>query len=991
MPNRLENLFETAIAESLVTSGGYLAGNPNTFDRELALDRAALLAFIRASQPKAWKRHETNYGAEAETAFFARFVKAVEQNGILHVLRHGWEDRGVKFSAVFWKPESTLNQTSRADYERNVLHCTRQLHYSPKNEQSVDIVLFLNGIPVVSMELKCQLTNQTVANAERQYRFDRSPDAPIFQFNRRVLVHFAVDLTDVSMTTRLDGDKTRFLPFNQGSGGAGNVGGAGNPPSTSHSSAYLWEEVLVKDRLLEILQKYIHLQKGGKKERLIFPRYHQLDVVTKLIDDARRHGAGRRYLIQHSAGSGKSNSIAWLAHRLAGLHNDRDEKIFKSVIIVTDRVVLDNQLQNTVSQFDHVQGVIQRVDNNSKQLKDAIESGTPIIITTLQKFPVIYKDVNSSGKRFAVIIDEAHSSQAGTSAQKLKQALADTKEILAEYAKLEYEEERTRKDDEDKMLDELAAHGFHKNLSFFAFTATPKEKTLQMFGRRGKDGKYKPFHVYSMRQAIEEGFILDVLKNYMTYNMYFHLLKNVEENPELDTAAGLRAIKNYESLHPHNIAQKTRVMLEHFLGVTRHKIGGKAKAMVVTASRLHAVRYLIEFRRQIREKGLPLEVLVAFSGEVNDGDESYTEEKLNRTADGAPIASAAIPAAFKDDSVGILVVAEKYQTGFDEPYLHTMFVDKKLSGVKAVQTLSRLNRTCPGKQDTFILDFVNKPDEIQAAFEPYYEETQLEKATDPNVVYRLRDTLRGFGVFTEPEVEAFYNFFSKASANPKKPTFPFELMERLRPARERYAHLPEDARERFKSALSRFLRIYTFITQITRMFDRELHKLSVFCKFLIRVLPRDLSPAVNVDGKVLLDCYRLERAFDGEITLTPAQGGVKSITGDAGRKSRRCDFLANLIQQVNNRYGTNWQPEDRLLLAQIEAVMSKQEAIHKFAKQNSFEMFMELYKKELPSKLADIAEHDEEFFNAIFVKEGVLNYLIETLGRYQYDKFRGGK
>lgn len=606
-----EKRFEQDIEDYLITQGGYFKGNPKSFDRKLALDKETFISFLKHSQPKTWERYEKIYGSDSEKQVIDRFCREVKMVGLLRALRQGFTDRGIKFRVVFWKPETSINATSQTQYESNVLHCTRQLHYSLNNENSIDIVLFLNGIPVVSMELKCQFTGQNTTNAINQYKFDRAGKDAIFTFKERVLVHFAVDLTKVYMTTRLEGSKTYFLPFNQGSNGAGNVGGQGNPINPDgYDTAYLWEDVLQKDRLLEILHKYLHLQverdeKTGeiKSERMIFPRYHQLDVVTKLLADVKENGSGKNYLIQHSAGSGKSNSIAWLAHRLSGLHDSNDEKIFQSVIIVTDRRVLDSQLQNTVYQFDHVEGVVQKIDKNAQQLKDAIEAGTGIIITTLQKFPVIYKEVKSGNKRFAVIVDEAHSSQTGDAAKKLKRSLADTEKILEEYAEMEYEEEKNRKDNEDKLLDELAAQGIHDNMSFFAFTATPKDKTLNMFGWRDNDGKYHPFHIYSMRQAIEEGFILDVLKNYMTYKMYYKIAKAIPDDPQLDTVAGVNAIRNYETLHPHNISQKTAVMLEHFRSVTMHKIGGKAKAMIVTPSRLHAVRYLQEFKRQIKEKG----------------------------------------------------------------------------------------------------------------------------------------------------------------------------------------------------------------------------------------------------------------------------------------------------------------------------------------------------------------------------------------------------
>ena len=551
-----EKRFEQDIEEYLSTKGGYKKGDPKAFDRKLALDVNTFVSFIRTSQPKAWERFQKIYGADSERQIVDRFCREVKMVGLLKVFRQGFMDRGIKFRAVFWKPETTINPTTMAQYHANILHCTRQLHYSLQNENSIDIVLFVNGIPVVSMELKCQFTGQNTENAIHQYRFDRATKDTLFEFNNRVLVHFAVDLSNVYMTTKLEGASTYFLPFNQGSNGAGNVGGKGNPVNQNgYDTAYLWEQVLCKDRLLEILHKYLHLQverdeKGNvRSERMIFPRYHQLDVVTKLLADVKKNGSGRNYLIQHSAGSGKSNSIAWLAHRLSGLHDDKNQKIFQSVIIVTDRRVLDSQLQNTVYQFDHVEGVVQKIDKNAQQLKEAIEAGTGIIITTLQKFPVIYKEVNSANKRFAIIVDEAHSSQTGDAAKKLKCALADTEKTLEEMAELEYEDESKQRDDEERLLDELAAQGIHENLSFFAFTATPKDKTLQMFGIRDENGKYHPFHIYSMRQAIEEHFILDVLQNYMTYKMYYKIAKTIPDNPELDTIAGVKAIRNYTNLY----------------------------------------------------------------------------------------------------------------------------------------------------------------------------------------------------------------------------------------------------------------------------------------------------------------------------------------------------------------------------------------------------------------------------------------------------------
>lgn len=988
-----EKRFEQDIEEYLTTKGGYIKGNPKAFDRSLALDVNTFVSFIKASQPKAWECFEKIYGADSEKQIVDRFCREVKMVGLLKVFRQGFTDRGIKFRAVFWKPETTINPTAVAQYNANILHCTRQLHYSLHNENSIDIVLFINGIPVVSMELKCQFTGQNTDNAIKQYKFDRATKDTLFEFKNRVLVHFAVDLSNVYMTTRLEGANTFFLPFNQGSNGAGNVGGKGNPVNPDgYDTAYLWEQVLCKERLLEIMHKYLHLQieyddKGNvKSERMIFPRFHQLDVVTKLLADVKENGSGKNYLIQHSAGSGKSNSIAWLAHRLSGLHNHRDEKIFQSVIIVTDRRVLDSQLQNTVYQFDHVEGVVQKIDKNAKQLKEAIEAGTGIIITTLQKFPVIYKEVNTGSKRFAIIVDEAHSSQTGDAAKKLKRALADTEKALEEIAELEYEDESSRKDDEDKLLDELASQGIHENLSFFAFTATPKDKTLQMFGRRDANGKYHPFHIYSMRQAIEEHFILDVLQNYMTYNMFYKIAKNIPDDPELDTVAGVKAIRNYETLHPHNISQKTAIMLEHFSNITRHKIGGKAKAMIVTPSRLHAVRYVLEFKKQIEEKGYNnLDVLVAFSGEVTDGGETYTEEKINKTRNGETVKENALPETFHTDDFGMLIVAEKYQTGFDEPLLHTMFVDKKLSGVKAVQTLSRLNRTCRGKQDTFVLDFVNSAEDIKKAFEPYYEETVLEKETDPNVIYDLKNTLDGYRVYQQIEINGFadvwYSDKGQEYADLGK------LKSKIQPALDRFDALEAEKQDMFKSALARFNRIYSFITQVCRLFDKEIHKFSIYAKFLSKMLPKGGSEKIYIDDKVLLEYYKLEKAFDGSIQLEPTEEGFTPITGEAGRREKKKDPLTVIIDKINEKYGTEFTEMDKVLL-QIENDYAAQDKWKSYAKGNDFKTFMLLFEKDFPAMAAARYEQNEDFFVKMFSDPEMMKQVMESIGSVVYERLK---
>lgn len=989
-----EKRFEEDIEEYLITKGGYTKGVASDFNRVSGMDEGTFIKFIKESQPKQWEKYIKIYGDDSEKHIIERFSREVKMSDLLNVLRHGFIDRGVKFRACFWKPESKLNETSKVQYDSNILHCTRQLHYSPNNENSIDIVLLLNGIPVVSIELKCQFTGQNTDNAITQYKFDRAGKEKIFTFKERVLVHFAVDLTHVYMTTKLEGASTYFLPFNQGSNGPGVVGGAGNPNNLDgYDTAHLWEDVLTKDRLMEILHKYMHLEVVRdndtgeiKSEIMIFPRYHQLDVVTKLLSDVKTNGSGNNYLIQHSAGSGKSNSIAWLSHRLSGLYDDNDEKIFQSIIVVTDRRILDSQLQNTIYQFDHVDGVVAKIDKNSKQLRDAINDGTPIIITTLQKFPVIFKKINSDNKRFAVIVDEAHSSQTGDAAKKLKRALADTEEILKEYAEMEGLSEEELKDDEDRLLDELATQGIHDNLSFFAFTATPKDKTLHMFGRKDKEGKYHPFHTYSMRQAIEEHFILDVLQNYMTYNMFYKIVKTIPDDPELDTVAGLRAIKNFEELHPHNISQKTAIMLEHFLNVTKHKIGGKAKAMVVTPSRLHAVRYVQEFKRQIQDKGYSdLNVLVAFSGEIEDDGVSYTEEKINKNKAGETIKEKALPEAFKTEEYGILIVAEKYQTGFDEPLLHTMFVDKKLTGVKAVQTLSRLNRTKRGKTDTFVLDFVNSAEDIKKSFEPYYEEAVLEKATDPNVVYDIRNTIMDYHICLQTEIDKFSDIYY--SKEMQESGDAGKLDGTLKPARDRYMLLEQDKKDTFIATIARFTRIYSYITQVCRLFDKDIHRFSQYIKYLHKTLPREGREYVDVDGKVLLEYYRLEKDFEGSIELEGSPEGFSPISGETGRKERKKDPLHVIIDKINERFGTNFTEMDKVLL-QIENDYASEEKWQSYAKNNDRNTFMLLFEKDFPNMAAARYEKNEDFFVKMFSEPELMKMAMEAIGTVLYERLK---
>lgn len=766
MDNRIhtESTFESAIIEHL-TSNGWFEGNATDFDSEIALDKKAVLEFIKTSQPKEWEMLKSFYKDEVENKFIQRLCKELDLRGMLDVIRHGITDSGVKFKLAYFKPDSGLNPDTIKQYNFNKHYVTRQVHFSTKNNKSIDLLLSLNGLPVATIELKNHFTGQRVKEAIEQYKTSRDPKELLFQFKKRAIVHFTVDPDEVYFTTKLESSGTRFFPFNKGYNN-----GAGNPPAKdyiTYRSAYFWEEILQIDSWTEIIGRYIHLQKEehiveGKKyykESMLFPRFHQLDAVRKLIAHAKENKSGHRYLIQHSAGSGKSNSIAWLAYRLSSLYDDNDNKIFDSVIVITDRNVLDQQLQNTIYQFEHKSGVVQKIEVDSKQLAEAITKGVSIIITTLQKFPFALNHLSEiPNRKYAVIIDEAHSSQGGEASRKMTEALVGKNVTLEESEKVESEIENTTEDEEDYVREAIQKRGPQKNISYFAFTATPKPKTLEVFGTKDSEGKPKPFHLYSMRQAIEEGFILDVLKNYTTYETYYRFCKTIEDDPTLNKKKAVKAIGRFASLHPTNIAQKTEVMVEHFRQITMKKIGGKAKALVVTASRKHALKYYLEFKEYIKEKGyIGIKPLVAFSGSVIDDlyPDGITEAQLNKFGEKE------LPEKFATNEYQVLLVADKYQYGFDQPLLHTMYVDKKLSGVKAVQTLSRLNRTYPGKEDTFVLDFANDRQTIIDSFQPYYEMTMMSDTTNPNHLYDLKGKTDAAQVYYQSEVDGFAKIFYK--------------------------------------------------------------------------------------------------------------------------------------------------------------------------------------------------------------------------------------
>lgn len=955
---------------------GWICGNPNDYDREYAVDLVQLRAFLNATQPKAAEALDLDHDSPTRRKFLARLQGEISKRGVIHVLRHGVK-HGPAVLDLFYGTPSPGNETAVARYAQNRFSVTRQLRYSrDETKLALDVGLFINGLPITTFELKNSLTKQTVEDAVLQYKLDRDPRERLFEFGRCV-VHFAVDDHEIRMCTQIKGKASWFLPFNRGYND-----GAGNPPNPNGlKTDYLWKRILTRDGLTDILENYAQLvetkdEKTGKKKSVqIYPRYHQLDVVRRLLADVRQHGAGRRYLIQHSAGSGKSNSIAWLAHQLIGLRKGEAE-VFDSIIVVTDRRILDQQIRDTIKQFAQVGATVGHAEH-SGDLRKFIESGKKIIITTVQKFPFILDEIGNEqrGRRFAIIIDEAHSSQGGRTSAAMSMALSE--------AGAEGEEETF----EDKINRIMEARKLLPNASYFAFTATPKNKTLEIFGdpEPQADGtvKHRPFHSYTMKQAIQEGFILDVLKYYTPVDSYYKLIKKVESDPEFDTKRARKKLRRYVESHDHAIRLKAEIMVDHFHEqvLALNKIGGQARAMVVTSGIERAVQYYHAIRDYLVERKSPYRAIVAFSGEHEYGGLKVTEASLN----GFP--SSAIPDRIQEDPYRFLVCADKFQTGYDEPLLHTMYVDKMLSGIKAVQTLSRLNRARPQKHDVFVLDFMNDVNMIREAFADYYRTTILSEETDPNKLHDLKAAVDGYQVYTATQIDQFVELYLGGADRDKLDPILDVCVAGYK------EQLNEDGQVDFKGKAKAFNRTYGFLSSILPYTNADWEKLSIFLNFLVPKLPapveEDLSKGIleTID----MDSYRVEKKAAIKIQLLDEDAEIEPVptSGGGRRPDPELDRLSNILKTFNDQFGNiTWTDADRvhrLITKEIPAQVAADIA-YKNAKQYSDRQNARIeHDKALARVMTAVLKDDTELFKQFSDNDSFRRWMTDTVFALTYE------
>ena len=1022
-----ERAFEDRV-ESLLVDSGWFPGDRAGWDVRLALFPTQALDFIRQSQPKEWQEVSTQLGASVDSRIIEQLVKELDFKGTLEVLRHGFRFYGKTFRLAYFKPAHGLNPDAVAQFERNRLTVTRQARCHIDGNASVDLLFALNGIPVATCELKNPMTGQTWRDAARQYGRDRDPNAPLFRPGKRALVHFAADPDEVRMTTRLARERTRFLPFNRGSDPGAIHCGAGNPQDVSgYRTGYFWRESLERERFLHILGSYVFTEKSERKaedgagtrietrETVVFPRYHQLDSVSRLIAAAREEGPGHNYLIQHSAGSGKTNSISWLSHRLASLHDGDDEKVFDCVVVITDRRVLDRQLQDAIYQIEHAQGVVKAIDQDSKQLAEALVDGTMIVITTIQKFPFVMRGLLSAAgadspdapseqeraqveewrgkiaeRSYAVIVDEAHSSQSGESAREMKEVLGSRSRAALDAAGSE--------DWEDGLNAVVESRGPQPNLSFFAFTATPKGKTIELFGRAGAGGKPESFHIYSMRQAIEEGFILDVLRNYTDYDTWYRLRKQVDDDPDFPKRRASAALAKFMALHPHNISQKVEVIIEHFRDNVSHRMDGRAKAMVVTSSRLHAVRYMKAFERYIAERGYDdVHPLVAFSGTVHDPDTGadYTEPGMNTDrVTGRPISESALPGRFESPDYNVLLVADKYQTGFDQPLLQAMYVDKRLDGVQAVQTLSRLNRVAPGKDAPFVLDFVNDPEDVRKAFAPYYDRTQLLEESDPYRLSELKHELDTMQVYHAAEVEGFAKVFYRPAARRGPGGDHAELEKRLQPAVDRFRELDDETQTSFRDRLSAFVSQYSFLSQIIPYGDGELERLASFGRALLPHLRPERGGPIDLGDDVELEYYRTQLVSSGSLGLGNLRDESETFVASpadvgSGDPEEETAPLSEIISRLNERFGTNLTNEDRLFFEQVKERAVQDEQVRNVAANNPPDKFALGVRERIKSLMLERMSENNGLVTEYVTNSEYQEIVFSLLAKAVFDAIQG--
>jgi len=933
--------------------GGYRRRENHHYDKELGLIPEDVLEFVKDTQPEEWEKLEDFHGEGAEDKFLSTLDRQIKRKGAIHVLRNGLRLTGARFEQLaYFEPATDRNEEAVENYEKNIFSVIPRLRYKPDSNLEVDLVIFLNGIPVFTAELKGDFTGQDVTDAKDQYRTDRDPRDKLFSPGR-CLAHFAVDPEEVYMTTELDGQDTDFLPFNKG-----HEQGAGNPPNPSgYRTSYFWKYLLSPDSVLDIVQNFItefreRDDQGNLKDEefLVFPRYHQLQAVRRSIVDAEQNGPGERYLIQHSAGSGKTFTISWLGHQLAELHNDENEPVFDSVIVISDRRVLDDQLQHHMQQFSQVEGVVANVEDNSQELKAALESGEKIIVTTIHKFDYIVEEMEDlSDRNFAVLIDEAHSSQTGELKDSQTRALSEESSIES----AENEEELSV---QDRLNQDMEGRGVLANVSSFAFTATPKEKTLEMFGERTDDGGYEPFSLYSMRQAIEEGFILDVLQNYTTYEDYFNLLKTIESNPEFEEAKAKRLLKSFVDSHDLVISKKTEIIIEHFVEEVKHRIDGKAKAMVVTGSREQVVKYKRAFDEYLTENDYDFEALAAFSDFKYEG-EKLSEKDVNQDLD------TKIEDRFEEDDARIIIVANKFQTGFDQPLLHTMYVDKNLGGVRAVQTLSRLNRTHPDKEDTMVVDFKNDPEDIQDAFEDFYTKTRVKKGTNPQLVYDLEEELREFRLFRDSEVEEFTELWYGDDVDQD------QLSAVLDPVKDRYRKSDEDTQDEFRKKLKDFIQLYSFLIKVVNFRDEELHKLYQFSRVLYRKLDVERGEMPNeVKQYVDLDQYHIkEVAAEEDRTLETSNGDLdpthKSKDGSATNTEEEKSPLENIVEMLNQQFGYEVDEQDKTFIKHLKKRLEENDALKETVERNSTEKAQMKFESVTRQEMLEMIDQNTKFFN----------------------------